>query len=108
MPTSVRPEGRPTTARRSKCRAGSGTAVRGARDEASGTTGRAPTTVGHMYASERRGAARTVVVGETLREVFRASSEGLDIGGGSGGLPVRVARLDTPVGDLIPRPAPMA
>src|SRR3546814_5560905 len=108
MPTSVRPEGRPTTARRSKCRAGSGTAVRGARDEASGTTGRAPTNVGHMSASERRGAARTSVVWESLREVFGASSDVLDTGGGTGGFAVRVAELGHPVRVIDPSPDALA
>ncbi|NYG57987.1 SAM-dependent methyltransferase [Nocardioides daedukensis] len=61
-----------------------------------------------MSASERRGAARTSVVWESLREVFGASSDVLDIGGGTGGFAVRVAELGHQVRVIDPSPDALA
>ncbi|WP_182526340.1 class I SAM-dependent methyltransferase [Nocardioides dongkuii] len=62
--------------------------------------------------SERRGAARTAVVWESLRPVLDGGSAGaldvLDIGGGTGGLAVRVAELGHRVTVVDPSPDALA
>lgn len=61
-----------------------------------------------MSASERRGAARTAVVWEALREVLDAPGDVLDIGGGTGGFAVRVAELGHRVRVVDPSPDALA
>lgn len=59
--------------------------------------------------SERRGAARTAVVWEALREVLGSTpGEVLDIGGGTGGFAVRVAGLGHRVTVVDPSPDALA
>lgn len=64
--------------------------------------------VAPMSASERRGAARTAVVWEALREVLDAPGDVLDIGGGTGGFAVRVAELGHRVRVVDPSPDALA
>jgi S-adenosylmethionine-dependent methyltransferase len=61
-----------------------------------------------MSASERRGAARTAVVWDALREVLAAPADVLDIGGGTGGFAVRVAGLGHRVTVVDPSPDALA
>ena len=61
--------------------------------------------------SERRGAARTAVVWESLRPVLaegQSSRDVLDIGGGTGGFAVRVAELGHRVSVVDPSPDALA
>ncbi len=58
--------------------------------------------------SERRGATRTAVVWEALREVLDQPRDVLDIGGGTGGFAVRVAELGHRVSVIDPSPDALA
>lgn len=61
-----------------------------------------------MSASERRGAARTAVVWDSLRDVLSETRDVLDIGGGTGGFAVRVAQLGHRVAVVDPSPDALA
>ncbi|KQY63978.1 MULTISPECIES: methyltransferase domain-containing protein [unclassified Nocardioides] len=61
-----------------------------------------------MSASERRGATRTAVVWESLRDVLATPGDVLDIGGGTGGFAVRVAELGHRVSVVDPSPDALA
>lgn len=61
-----------------------------------------------MSVSERRGAARTAVVWESLRDVLAEPRDVLDIGGGTGGFAVRVAEQGHRVAVVDPSPDALA
>ncbi|WP_067438336.1 methyltransferase domain-containing protein [Nocardioides jensenii] len=61
-----------------------------------------------MSASERRGATRTAVVWDSLRDVLATPGDVLDIGGGTGGFAVRVAELGHRVSVVDPSPDALA
>ncbi|MDT0201242.1 methyltransferase [Nocardioides sp. AE5] len=61
-----------------------------------------------MSASERRGAARTSIVWESLQGILGSDSDVLDIGGGTGGFAVRVAELGHRVRVIDPSPDALA
>lgn len=61
-----------------------------------------------MSASERRGAARTAVVWDSLRDVLAEPRDVLDIGGGTGGFAVRVAEQGHRVSVVDPSPDALA
>lgn len=61
-----------------------------------------------MSASERRGAARTAVVWNALRDVLASPRDLLDIGGGTGGFAVRAAELGHRVSVVDPSPDALA
>jgi len=61
-----------------------------------------------MSASERRSAARTAVVWDTLREALGSAGDVLDIGGGTGGFAVGVAELGHRVRVVDPSPDALA